>query len=364
MNNTPSTPTADVLAIGTYYIATNYGIHPDNDASTNTTNFQELVKQVSSNGGGTIYFPVGTYCFGIGDTLVRNQTTIPYAISMKSNVSIIGENMEKTVLKQISETSTDDNGNEIPNPYSLFVYLNPENEPTKINGVITHPETFVPITGCTYSNFTVDASETYAIFECNEDGSVKNSDDYPYYAKAFYYQFLKDCVFRDLILRDTIATALGIDYLDRVQIENVHCYNCGRGYVKGATGSAGIGIGTGGWDNENFYIHNCTCVESGQFGIFIENQLYLGWGPKHGSTLARGCIISNCIARNGRNKGIGIRGGRDVIVTGCEAYENDSDGFYIDGKCQNVKIDGCNSSFNKANGIYVKPSKKGSNAPS
>ena len=49
-----------------------------------------------------------------------NQATIPYAISMKSNVSIIGENMEKT-------------GTNI------------------------------------------------------------------YYAKTFYYQYVKDCVFRDLI---------------------------------------------------------------------------------------------------------------------------------------------------------------------
>lgn len=356
MNNTTFTPTADVLAIGTYYIATNYGIHPDNDASTNTEKFQKLVNQVSSNGGGTIYFPVGTYLFGIGGTL-PHKNNIPYAIEMKSNVSIIGENMEKTILKQICATK---NNTSTPQPYSLFVYLNSANEPTKINGVITHPETFIPITGCTYSNFTVDASETDAVFEYNEDGSVK---DYPYYAKAFYYQFVKDCVFRDLILRDTIATALGIDYLDRVQIENVHCYNCGRGYVKGATGSSGIGIGTGGWDNENFYIHNCTCEKSGQFGIFIENQLYLGWGPKNGSLLAKGCIISNCITRNGNNNGIGIRGGKNVTVIGCESYENNSDGFYIDGKCQNVKIHSCSSSYNKGSGIHVNTTPAASTLP-
>ena len=211
MNNTTFTPTADVLALGTYYIATNYNIKPDNAADMNTENLQKLVDQVSANGGGTIYFPVGTYYFGIGDTLLRKDTTIPYSIKMESNVSIIGQNMEKTVLKQICETSTDDNGNEIPNPYSLFVYLNPVNESTKgENGTPVFPENFIPITGCTYSNFTVDASET-----------TKPTGKNIYYAKAFYYQYVKDCVFRDLILKETLGSALGIDYLDNVQIENV-----------------------------------------------------------------------------------------------------------------------------------------------
>lgn len=359
MNNTTTTPTADDLAIGIYYIATDYGIEketPENISNThdiansNTKRLQDLVDKVSLNGGGTIYFPVGTYCFGIGGYL-SHKYHIPYAVEMKSNVSIIGENMEKTILKQICAKKDDD---QTPQSYSLFVYLNSANEPKlDENGKPVHPETFVPITGCTYSNFTVDASETAAVFDCNEDGSVKNPDHYPYYAKAFYYQFVKDCVFRDLILRDTIATALGIDYLDRVQIENIYCHNCGRGYVEGATGSAGIGIGTGGWDNENFYIHNCTCVESGQFGIFIENQLYLGWGPKHGCLLPKGCIISNCITRNGRKNGFGIRGGQYVTVIGCESYENAVNGIYVDGYCKNAKICNCNFAANQAYGIYV-----------
>ena len=291
------------------YNAINYGISTESE--DNTAALQALVDLVHNNGGGIIYFPVGTYLFKPCSTVGTDWNKTRYAILAKSYVSIVGENNRTTVLKQMGGIA-----------FSMF-YLksNPDN----------------PITGCRYENFTIGAYDT--------------GNENKVYGKAFYYQYVRDCVFRDLILRGTVATALGIDYLDRVLIDNVNCIDCGRTFTGTQGGSSGIGIGTGGWENENFLIHNCTCKGSGQYGIFIENQYNLGWG---GTTdFSKGCIISNCVVRNGLHKGIGVRGGQNVTVIGCEIYDNVAEGVFLDGKCKNVKILSCNVSNSGGNGIKI-----------
>jgi hypothetical protein len=195
-----------------------------------------------------------------------------------------------------------------------------------------------PITGCTFSNFTVDAYDT---------GDVN-----AVYGKVFFFQYVRDCVFRDLILRGTVATAMGIDFLDRVVIDNVSCIDCGRTFTGAEAGTSGIGIGTAGWENENFIVTNCICDGCGQYGIFIENQGLFGDGNVD---YAKGCIISNCIVRNGLNKGIGVRGGQNVTVIGCETYENTSHGIYMDNNCKDVKVISCSSVANGGCGIYITP---------
>lgn len=293
----------------TVYRATDYGI--STEAEDNTPALQSLVYRVSAAGGGIVFFPIGVYNFKPGNLTDK----YPYqktAIMMTSNVSIVGENIEKTVLKQTVAT-----------PYSMFRKMS---------------EPDAPITGCTFSNFTVDAYDT---------GDVN-----AVHGKAFFFQYVENCVFRDLILRGTVATAMGIDFLDRVVIDNVSCIDCGRTFTGNETGTSGIGIGTAGWENENFIITNCICDGCGQYGIFIENQGLFGDGNVD---YAKGCIISNCIVRNGLNKGIGVRGGENVTVIGCEVYENTSHGFYVDNNCKNVRITSCSSTKNGGNGICIEP---------
>jgi hypothetical protein len=294
-----------------YYRATDYGI--STDAEDNTPALQALIDNVSAKGGGIIFFPAGTYNFKRW-----SSSDYRWAIEMKSNVSIIGENLETTVFKQTQEIA-----------YSLFGRILANGE-----GATD------PLTGCTFSNFTVDAYST---------GNVNNVC-----GKAFFFQYVRDCVFRDLRLMGTIATAMGIDFLDRVVIDNVSCIDCGRTFTGNEPGTSGIGIGTAGWENENFIITNCICVGSGQYGIFIENQgiFYEGNVP-----YAKGCIISNCIVRNGINKGIGVRGGQNVTVIGCESYENASHGIFIDNNCKNVKVLSCSGANNGGSGICVEPNK-------
>lgn len=292
-------------------IATEHGI--STDASDNSPALQALIDRLSDAGGGIIYFPIGTYKFQRQAVNIYNP-----AIVMKSNVSIVGENIEKTVFKQVTEMA-----------YPMFWHFGTADN---------------PITGCTFHNFTVDA---YATGNVNE-----------VMGKAFFFQFVRDCVFRDLILKGTIATAMGIDRIDRTVIDNVSCIDCGRTYTGVEAGTSGIGIGTGGWwENENFIITNCICDGCGQYGIFVEDQNFLGGRIAEPS---KGSIISNCIVKNGLNNGIGVRGAANISIIGCEVYENAKNGIFVEGPCKNVKIMSCGSANNAENGIYLQPAETSS----
>lgn len=297
--NIPSSTGGSAKSV--YYIATDYGISAD--VEDNTPALQTMVDTISEAGGGIIFFPVGTYKF--------KKAATKYAVLMKSNVSIVGENIENTILKQSEAV-----------PYSLFYFMGSADS---------------PITGCHFSDFTVDAYDT--------------GDTNEVYGKAFFFQYVKNCAFDNLMLKGTVATALGIDYLDNVSIRNINCIDCGRTYAGGNTGTSGIGIGTGGWEHENFTITDCICVGSGQYGIFIENQYNQGWGGN--TAYAKGCVISGCVTRNGLNKGIGIRGGQNVTIANCESYENASNGIYLDSLCKRVNIKTCSFNDNGSDGINV-----------
>lgn len=287
------------------YVATNYGI--STESSDNTSALQSLIDMVSDNGGGVIFFPNGTYQF--------QRAAGRYTVLMRSNVSIIGENSTKTIFKQTGASS------------SMFYKLATADS---------------PIVGCVFKNFTVDAYET------EYEAGVQPWETS---AKAFLFQYVEDCVFEDLILKGTLATALGIDYLNEVKINNVTVIDGGRVYDGTQEGTSGIGIGTGGWDEENFTITDCVCVGCGQYGIFIENQYVMGWG---GSTdTSKGQIIANCIIRDGLNNGLGIRSGSNVIVTGCLIYGNAKHGINIDKNIDTVMISDCIIRDNLQNGITI-----------
>lgn len=291
-----------------FYIATDYGISTESE--NNTPALQALIDMLHAEGGGVIWFPVGTYRFRQGGEDADDKK---YAVVPKSGVSIIGESMEGTILKQVD-----------PFPYGMFTRRATADD---------------PLFGCHFERFTVDAYET---------GDVNQV-----YGKAFHAKYVRNCVFQDLILRGTTATAMGIDFLDQVIIDNVTCIDCGRTWTESEPGTSGIGIGTGGWENENFTIANCVCVGSGQYGIFIENQTNIfGFD---GCKYSKGVVISNCVVRNGLNYGIGIRGGENVTVIGCETYENAKNGVYLDNKCKNVHIMSVSATNNGGHGIRIEP---------
>lgn len=277
------------------YNVLDYGITTNN--IDNTEALQKLIDMVHNLGGGTIYFPNGTYLFDSEKSSYDMTDNITALCQMKSFVSILGENISKTILKVTGKTKKG---------AALFCY--------------NSDFSCEILEGANAQNFTIDMS-------------LASLEEYTHRGKAFYYSGVKDSIFRDLKLISTPSTALGIDMLDNVVIDSIYVYEGGKSWSYGGPGGAGIGIGTGKWNNENFIIRNCICEHCGYFGIFIEDQ-----GIFHNKkNYPKGQIISNNIIRNSRHYAIGIRGGDSVLVTANNIYDN-IDGIYLDYGAKNIVI--------------------------
>lgn len=309
-------------ALGMYHNVLDYGI--TQDADDNSLKFQQMVDELSQNGGGTIYVPRGTYKFDTSNgQYIEGTGGCKCCIKAKSNVSIVGESLTDSVFKMTGHSSQG---------VCMFGYNSATNK--------------TPIEGCTYRNFTVNGEE------CTID--TYSSD-----GKAFFYQYVKNCVWRDLRLIGTPATSLGIDFLDNVVIDSIYCYESGRIHADNSPGGAGVGIGTGAWENENFIVRNCICDNCGHFGIFLEDQHIFGDAAHRTPTYPKGAIIANNICRNGRNYGFGVRGGQHVIFEGNEAYENTNGGFFSDYQNKSIVIQNNLIRDNTGNGICLGNEKPG-----
>lgn len=280
-----------------YYNCRDYGVTPS--SLDNTKAMQDLIDLVYENGGGVIWIPNGVYYFDSEASTIEYTSNITLLLEAKSRVSIIGESLDKTILKVTGNTTQGS---------SLFAQNSSASGET--------------LKGCTYSNFTVDMSEA-------------SLTTYSHRGKALYFSGIRDCVFRDLRLLETPSTSLGIDMLDNVVMDSIYVYKGGRQWALGGNGGAGIGIGTGKWANENYVIRNCICDSCGHFGIFLEDQGI--FGSNKVKNYPKGQIISNNIIRNGRHYGLGIRGGKNVLFTGNNLYENVG-GMYCDYGAKNVVI--------------------------
>lgn len=309
-------------ALGMYHNVLDYGI--TQDADDNSLKFQQMVDELSQNGGGTIYVPIGTYKFDTSNgQYIEGTGGCKCCIKAKSNVSIVGESLTDSVFKMTGHSSQG---------VCMFGYNSATNK--------------TPIEGCTYRNFTVNGEE------CTID--TYSSD-----GKAFFYQYVKNCVWRDLRLIGTPATSLGIDFIDNVVIDSIYCYESGRIHADNSPGGAGVGIGTGAWENENFIVRNCICDNCGHFGIFLEDQHIFGDAAHRTPTYPKGVIIANNICRNGRNYGFGVRGGQHVIFDGNEAYENANGGFFSDYQNKSIVIQNNLIRDNTGNGICLGNEKPG-----
>lgn len=283
----------------TFYNCTKYGVLPRN--ADNTEAMQALIDLVYESGGGVIWIPVGTYIFDSVASSWDMTSNITALLEMKSGVSILGENMNGTVLKVTGNTARG---------AGLFC------QNSVHSGEVLY--------GCNAENLTVDMSEA-------------SLTTYTHRGKAFYYSGIKDSVFRNLRLLETPSTSMGIDMLDNIVLDSIYVYKGGRQWQSGGAGGAGIGIGTGKWQNENYIIRNCVCDACGHFGIFLEDQGI--FSPAKEKNYPKGQIITNNVVRNGRNYGIGVRGGKNVLVSGNNLYENKG-GLYTDYGAKNVVFSG------------------------
>lgn len=280
-----------------YYNCMDYGVRPN--SADNTAAMQALIDLIYEKGGGVIWIPVGVYTFDSETSAGLVCSSADALIDLRSRVSIIGESTTGSVFRVIGNTKE-----------GATLFWQSDSGSGEI------------LTGCTYSNFTVDMQEA-------------SLTTYSHRGKAFFCGGIKNCVFRDLRLLGTPSTSLGIDMLDNVVMDSIYVYKGGRQWSYGGNGGAGIGIGTGKWADENYIIRNCVCVECGHFGIFLEDQGIFA-APKV-QNYPSGQIIANNVIRNGRHYGIGVRGGRNVVITGNNMYENVG-GIYADYGAKNILI--------------------------
>lgn len=282
-----------------YYNCLDYGVTPE--STDNTAAMQALIDLIYEKGGGVIWIPKGKYVFDSVASKRDLTGNVSLLCEMKSRVSIIGESIDASILAVNGTTASG---------AALFA------QNSEAAGEI--------LTGCTFQNFSVDMQEM-------------SIESYGHKAKAFYFSGIKDCVFRDLRLLGTPSTSLGIDMLDNVVMDSLYVYKGGRQWVSGGNGGAGIGIGTGKWKDENYIIRNCVCVECGHYGIFLEDQGI--FNSNKVQNFPAGQIIANNVIRNGRNYGIGVRGGMNVLVTGNNVYEC-AGGIYTDYGAKDIAFAG------------------------
>jgi len=172
--------------------------------------------------------------------------------------------------------------------------------------------------GASRDNHIADC--TFAAFEI--DGSGVRLPEYHVLAKGLGLQYVRRGRFRDLYIHDTAASGLGCDFLQDCFVDGVMVVRAGRMNDGTQPGGAGLGIGVGGWgDVERLTIANCTAIDCGVNGIFVELQA-AEWTPP------RGISITACHTE-GNRIGISDWGAGGVMITGCTMIDNREIGFDV-----------------------------------
>ena len=304
----PPPPFNPVVSDAKYYDEVSFKYFKDPEmtipATDNTAALQALVDFVHNNGGGRIFIPSGKYVF-------RSS------IKWKSKVSLRGASKLSTSL--YAEGSI----------FSL------------IDGTIgastggDYAKEEVWFDDCEFTDLLID-NKGLSHTEPNVGG------------KAFFILYMRRALFRDLILLNTIGTALGCDFLVDTLIENVFTYRAGRNSIAtgGYGGNSGIGIGTSALEKEPVVVSNCFTYDSGNYGVFVETQ-HNPQGYK-----AKYAKIVNCHAQ-GNRLGFGNKGSGGTQFIGCTAVENKSHGFHLTQGVAGDQLTACISEGNFGDGIRV-----------
>lgn len=243
--------------------ATTYGYGSDDSAAINAA--------ITAAGtiGATVYLPPGGYALGS-------------SITPASNIAVVGAGVGVTTVWPFGTAAA----------FYLIASL------------------ATPLTSFTLANMTIDGARQVGPFNVA--------------TKGVFTQYCSACTFRDLIIRNCVATGMGADFLTNgTMIHAVRAINNGRLNQGGGSGagSNGIGVGTGKSTVEAFSIVQCYAYGNGRYGIMVESQT---------GTPSRGARISNCFSQGNYNHGYGDAGTTGAIWSNNVAYSNNLDGFSVD----------------------------------
>lgn len=237
-------------------------------ATDDSTAINAAITAAAVNGG-TVYFPPGNY--GLG-------TTITHA----NKVRLEGAGPDTTTLWPFNTTCA----------------------------ITKLASSGSPLTSAAISRMTIDGAA--------------QAGAYNVATKGVFIQYASNCTFTDLLIRNCVATGLGIDFLTQgTVIDWVRAVNNGRLNQGGGSGagSNGIGIGTGQHAVEDFTVSNCYASGNGRYGIMIESQT---------GTTSRGMRFIGCYSVSNLNSGFADAGGSGAQFIGCVSAQNNQDGFTVD----------------------------------
>lgn len=303
----PPAPFRKITSDSNYYDTANFKYYKDEEmtipATDNAGVVQALVNFLHEKGGGTLLIPDGNYVF---------RSTVAW----KSRVSLIGAS--KTGTRLYSEGIN----------FSLIRGTIGNSDGSSAN------DQSVWFDDCKFTDFLID-NKGLSFSEKTVDG------------KALFILYMRRAVFRDLILLNTLGTALGCDFLVDTVIDSVFTDNAGRSsYPTGHGGNSGIGIGTSALTEEPIVVTNCFTYNSGNYGIFVETQNNpLGVKAKYAK-------IVNCHSQ-GNRLGFGNKGSGGTQFIGCTAVMNRSHGFHLTQGVSGDQLLGCISELNGGDGVRI-----------
>lgn len=311
------------VADANYFDEDNKKYYVDKDMAQESTDnksaFQDAVDYANSIGGGTVFVPRGEY-------MLRSE------IEWKTGVSLKGDGTDASILYAQGRQ------------FSLIDYR-PGTAPGENTGDLAD-DSNIWLYDCHFKDFQIDMkglSDTHSTVE----------------GKAMFMLYMSRCSFRELILKNSIGTALGCDFLDETVIDSVKVYNAGRNWgvpresddriVK--VGQSGIGIGTAALESESVVISNCHVYNCGNYGIFVETQ------QRYDRPQSKHAKIINCHVE-GNRYGLGNRGSGPVIFNACTVYNN-KHGIKLQRNSYGDIISSCIIENSEGEGIFVDKSYDG-----
>lgn len=275
------------------YNATEHGLNVENTGLQNSDALQALIDTLNENGGGTIYIPAGEYMFAqTGDVAQWGGTSV----RLKNNVSIVGDGASTVLLPTGTEEKC----------FNMFGGANTD---------------WTYLENCRFENFAID-------------GKDQHCQTYSTSGKGFALNLVKNCHWRNIIVRNTDATGFGMDCPINCSIVDCVAENCGKAATTESPGASGFGIGFGRTTEESMFIHNCTAIGNKRFGVFFEHQGRFWAGTDYyPATYSRGFFVSDCISQM-NNWNYGCIQGIGVTYRGCSSAGAEKFGYYLENSQQ------------------------------
>lgn len=201
-----------------------------------------------------------------------------------------------------------------------------------------------PLTNAYLSKFCVDG--------------VRQAGAYNVSIKGIFIQYMSQCTVQDVLVRNCVATGIGIDFLTNgTKVDNCIAIGNGRLNQGGGSGAGGngIGIGVGQHAVEDFVVANCFASGNGRYGIMHEGQV--------STATSRGMRYVACYSVSNFGAGFTDAGGSGAQYIGCIAAQNGTDGFSVDNGTVgttsqpggNTMFIGCESLANTRYGFTYNP---------